>query len=99
MLVVKAKDKAMSNLQKLPPIVEDLRHHTPEQLLELRLLLNTGAKGREDKRRPGFYELDGVNNVYYVFRYPTGQKVLLVAAWDRQSDPVADFAACACPAA
>ena len=89
----------MLNVQKIPPIVEDLRHHTPEQLLELRLLLGSGAKGREDARRPGFYELDGVNNVYYVFRYPTGHKVLLVAAWDRQSDPVADLAACACPAA
>jgi hypothetical protein len=99
MLFVKAKDKAMSNIQKLPPIVEDLRHHTPEQLLELRLLLNTGVKGREDKRRPGFYEFDGVNNVYYVFRYPTGQKILLVAAWERQNDPVADLVACSCPAA
>ena len=99
MLFVKAKDKAMSNIQKLPPIVEDLRHHTPEQLLELRLLLNTGVNGRADKRRPGFYELDGVNNVYYVFRYPTGQKILLVAAWERQNDPVADLVACSCPAA
>ena len=99
MLVVKAKDKLMLNLQKLPPIVEDLRHHTPEQLLELRLLLSAGVRGREDKRRPGFYEFDGVNNVYYVFQYPTGHKVLLVAAWDRRSDPIADLVACSCPAA
>lgn len=98
MLVLKAKDKPMF-IQKLPPIVEDLRHHAPEQLLELRLLLNSGVRGREDTRRPGFYELDGVNNVYYVFRYPTGHKVLLVAAWDRQSDPVAELVACSCPAA
>ena len=89
----------MLNLQKLPPLVEDLRHHTPEQLLELRLLLNTGSKGREDARRPGFFEFDGVNNVYYVFRYPTGHKVLLVAAWERQSDPVAEMVAYSCPAA
>ena len=99
MLVVKAKDKLMLNLQKLSPIVEDLRHHTPEQLLELRLLLSAGVRGREDKRRPGFYEFDGVNNVYYVFQYPTGHKVLLVAAWDRRSDPIADLVACSCPAA
>ena len=89
----------MLNLQKLPPIVEDLRHHPPEQLLELRLLLSAGVRGREDKRRPGFYEFDGVNNVYYVFQYPTGHKVLLVAAWDRRSDPIADLVACSCPAA
>ena len=73
----------MLTIQKLPPVIEDLRHHTPEQLLELRLLLNTGALGRADRRRPGFYEMDGVSNTYYVFRYPTGHKVLLVAAWDR----------------
>ena len=36
------------------------------------MLLNTGVKGREDARRPGFYEMEGVTNVYYVFRYPTG---------------------------
>ena len=99
MLFVKAKDKLMFTIQKLPPMVEDLRHHTQEQILELRLLLNAGVKGREDGRRPGFYEFDGVNNVYYVFRYPTGQKVLLVAAWHRNSDPVAELVACACPAA
>lgn len=99
MLVGMPKDKQMSNLQKLPPMVEDLRRHTPEQLLELRLLLNSGVQGREDVRRPGFYEFDGINNVYYVFRYPTGHKVLLIAAWDRQSDPIADLVACSCPAA
>jgi hypothetical protein len=99
MLVVEIKDRKMLNLQKLPPMVEDLRNHTPEQLLELRLILNSGAKGREDARRPGFYELDGMENVYYVFRYPTGHKVLLIAAWDRQRDPVAELVAYACPAA
>lgn len=89
----------MQILQKIAPVVEDLRHHSPEQLLELRLLLNTGIKGREDARRPGFYEMDGAHSVYYVFRYPAGHKVLLLAAWERESDPVAELAACACPAA
>lgn len=87
----------MLNLQKLPPIVEDLRQHTPEEVLELRMLLSTGARGREDTRRPGFFELDGAQHVYYIFRYPSGHKVLLIAAWDRQSDPVAEmvsYAAC-----
>ena len=93
------KDLAMSHIQKIAPIVEDLRNHTPEQLLELRLLLNTGLTGRQDSRRPGFYEIDGVSNVYYVFRYPTGHKVLLVAAWFKEADPVADMVALSCPAA
>lgn len=99
MLVVRIKDTKMPNLQKLPPIVEDLRQHTPEQLLELRLMLTSGVRGREDARRSGFYEMDGVNNVYYVFRYPSGNKILLVAAWDRLTDPVADLVAYVCPAA
>ena len=89
----------MNNLQKLPPVVEDLRNHSTEQLAELRLLLCTGVAGRPDARRPGFYELDGVSSIYYIFRYPSGHKVLLVAAWLKQEDPLAAMVACSCPAA
>lgn len=87
------------NLHKLPPVVEDLRGHTNEQMLELRLLLNSGTMGRADERRPGFYEMEGIRHVYYVFRYPSGHKVLLLAAWERASDPVAELAALSCTAA
>ncbi len=83
--------------QKLPPIVEDLRNHSPEQIAELRMLLNAGASSRPDPRRPGFFELDGPCNVFYVFKYPTGSKVMLLGVWQR--DPVAELAACVCPAA
>ena len=85
------------NLQKLPPILEDLRNHTPEQMSELRLLLSSGASSRPDPRRPGFYEVQGPESVYYIFRYPNGAKVLLVGVWER--DRVAELVACACPAA
>ena len=81
---------------KQPPLLEDLRNHTPEQLAELRLLLNSGAESRPDPRRPGFFEIDGEANVYYVFRYPTGSKVLLVGVWDRVRDPVAELVAYTC---
>ena len=94
-----AKDRFMTTIHKLPPVIEDLREHTPEQLSELRLILNTGVTGRPDARRPGFFELEGVAHVYYVFRYPTGHKVLLLAAWQRETDPVAEMVAYACPAA
>jgi len=97
--LVMEKDLVMSSIQKQPPVVEDLRNHTPEQLLELRLLLNAGLTGRPDVRRPGFFEIDGVADVYYVFRYPTGHKVLLVAAWLKDVDPVAEIVALSCPAA
>jgi len=99
MLLRRMKGKPMMNIQKLPPIVEDLRSHAPEQVAELRLLLAAGITGRPDARRPGFFEVDGDASVYYIFRYPNGQKVLLLAAWDRLTDPLAAMAACSCPAA
>jgi hypothetical protein len=89
----------MLTLNKKPPLIEDLREHSEEQLAELRFLLEKGVPGRPDPRRPGFFELDGVANVYYVFRYPTGHKVLLLAAWQREVDPVAEMVAYSCPAA
>lgn len=63
-------------------MIEDLRPHKAEQLAELRILLNAGLD-RADTRRTGFFEIDGVANVYYILRYPVGHKVLLLAAWDR----------------
>jgi hypothetical protein len=89
----------MMIVEKQPPLVEDLRTHTAEQIAELRLLLHAGIPGRPDLRRPGFYEIDGNDNVYYIFRYPSGHKVLLVAAWQRGLDPVAELVAYSRPAA
>jgi hypothetical protein len=85
-----------TNFTKQPPLLEDLRSHTPEQLAELRLLLSSGAPSRPDPRRPGFFELDGTENVFYVFKYPTGTKVLLVGVWERERDRVAELAALSC---
>jgi hypothetical protein len=85
---------------KQPPLLEDLRSHTAEQVAELRLLLSSGAPTRPDPRRPGFFELDGAQNVFYIFRYPSGSKVLLLGVWERERDRVAELAACSCcPAA
>jgi hypothetical protein len=82
---------------KRPPIVEDLRQHSQEELAELRLLLANHAPARPDARRPGFFEVEGASNVYYIFKYPTGTKILLLAVWER--DPVAELAAMAYSAA
>ena len=87
----------MMPVHKQPPILEDLRNHSPEQLGELRLLLSVGAPSRPDPRRPGFFEVDGDSSVFYIFKYPTGAKVLLLGVWER--DRVAEIAACACTAA
>jgi hypothetical protein len=89
----------ITTITKQPPLLEDLRNHSPEQLAELRLLLSAGAPSRPDLRRPGFFELEGTSNVFYIFRYPTGSKVLLLGVWEKDSDPVAEAVACSCPAA
>jgi hypothetical protein len=87
----------MMTVPKQPPLLEDLRSHSPEQIAELRLLLSAGAPTRPDPRRPGFYEVEGASDVFYVFKYPTGAKILLIGVWER--DLAAEMAACACPAA
>ena len=89
----------MITFTKQPPLVEDLRNHSQEQIAELRMLLQSGAPSRPDPRRPGFFEVEGRSSVYYVFKYPTGSKVLLLGVWERESDPVAELVACTCPAA
>jgi hypothetical protein len=73
----------MIGLEKQSPTIEDLRKHSSAQIAELRLLLTAGIVGRPDVHRPSFYELDGAESVYYVFRYPSGLKVLLIAVWQR----------------
>jgi hypothetical protein len=99
MMGLRIKEAPMMSSTKLAPIIEDLREHSAEQISELRMLLNAGMPGRPDPRRPGFFEMDGVANVYYVFRYPAGHKVLLLAAWQKDTDPVAELVAYTCPAA
>jgi len=85
------------NIQKQRPLVEDLRNHSEEQLAELHVLLEMGAPMRADVRRPGFFEIEGPMNVYYIFKYPAGTKILLIGVWER--DRVAELAGCSCPAA
>ncbi len=89
----------MIPVPKKLPLVEDLRNHSREQIAELHQLLAEGAPSRPDPRRPGFYEVEGLSSTYYVFKYPTGTKVLLLGVWERASDPVAAMVACSCPAA
>ena len=91
------KRMKIMNISKQPPILEDLRNHSQEEIAELRVLLSIGAPSRPDPRRPGFFEISGVDRVYYIFKYPNGSKVLLLGVWDR--DPVAELVACSCPAA
>lgn len=87
----------MMTVPKQPPLLEDLRGHSAEQIAELRLLLSVGASLRPDPRRPGFFEVDGDSNVFYIFKYPSGAKILLLGVWER--DRAAEMAACSSNAA
>jgi hypothetical protein len=87
----------MITATKRPPLVEDLHSHTQAQIDELRQLLTDCAPAHPDPRRPGFFEITGPNNIFYVFKYPTGAKVLLLGIWER--DRVAELAALCCNAA
>ena len=94
---MRRKEITIMTVPKQPPLLEDLRNHSPEQMDELRALLGANAPTRPDPRRPGFFEVQGPERIYYIFRYPTGSKVLLLGVWDR--DPVVEMVACSCPAA
>jgi hypothetical protein len=96
-LAARRKKTMIMTIQKQPPILEDLRNHSPEELAELRILLSVNAEMRPDPRRPGFFEIPGLDRVYYIFKYPNGSKILLVGVWDR--DRVAEMAALSCTAA
>ena len=76
----------------LPRVIEELRQQKPEQLAELRILLDAGPG--QGTHHPGFFDIDGAANVYYVLCYPFRRKVLLVAAWDRDGKPKAEFVVC-----
>jgi len=91
------KETRIMNLSKQPPILEDLRNHSSEEVSELRTLLSVGADMRPDPRRPGFFEVAGIDRVYYIFKYPNGSKILLLGVWDR--DSVAEMAAMSTTAA
>jgi hypothetical protein len=84
----------MISTTKRAPVVQDLRNHSAEQIGELRSLLEQGAPVKPDPRRPGFFELQGSRDVFYIFKYPTGQKVMLLGVWER--DPVAELVAYSC---
>jgi hypothetical protein len=84
----------MISTTKRAPVVQDLRNHSAEQIGELRVLLEQGAPVKPDPRRPGFFEVQGLRDVFYIFKYPTGEKVMLLGVWER--DPVAELVAYSC---
>lgn len=66
-------------------VVKDLRNHSVETVERLRTLLAAGSTARPDPKRENFYELEDDNQVYYVYVYPRGAKVLFLATWPKEA--------------
>jgi len=66
--------------------VEDLRHHSKEEIVSLKRLLAGGASVTPDPKRVGFYEVESGSIVYYIYAPPTTDKVLLLATWPNASE-------------
>ena len=63
--------------------IEDLRQHATQTLIALEELLLTGASVTPDPKRPGFYEIEGEDLVYYVCDSLAPGKLILLATWPK----------------
>jgi hypothetical protein len=66
--------------------IEDPRGHSPETLRRLREALASGAAATPDARRPGFFEIQGEDQVFYIHVSPTTQKITLLATWSHEPE-------------
>jgi len=73
----------MSQEQKQPLDIENLRNYPAEVVDELRRLLASDAPARPDPHRADFYELDGPTRVFYVHVSAAIGSVLLLGTWPR----------------
>ncbi len=65
--------------------IEDLRNHSSEMVMSLRNLVESGAGAIPDPKRPGFFEIEGESQVYYVHVSPVTGKILLLATWPTEA--------------
>jgi hypothetical protein len=61
--------------------IEDPRGHSAETLQRLRQALTSGAPANPDERRPGFFEVQAEDQVFYVHISPVTHRVILLATW------------------
>jgi len=61
--------------------IEDPRDHPAETVAALRDILSRGARGIQDPKRRGFYEVQSDSLVYYIYVSPVNGSVLLLATW------------------
>lgn len=67
--------------------IEDPRHHSRERVETLRQLLAGGARVEADPKRSDFFEVESGSDVYYIHISPISGKILLLAAWSKDSVP------------
>lgn len=65
--------------------IEDPRHHSQERVETLRQLLAGGARVEADPKRPDFFEVESGSDVYYIHISPITGKIVLLAAWQKDS--------------
>lgn len=65
--------------------IEDPRHHSQERVETLRQLLAGGARVEADPKRSDFFEVESGSDVYYIHISPITGKIVLLAAWQKDS--------------
>lgn len=66
--------------------IEDPRGHSPETVGRLRQALTSGAPAVPDARRPGFFEIQAGDQVFYIHISPMTQQITLLATWSREPE-------------
>ena len=66
--------------------IEDPRGHSPETLGRLRQALTSRAPAVPDARRPGFFEIQADDQVFYIHISPVTQQITLLATWSREPE-------------
>ena len=66
--------------------IEVPRGHSPETVRRLRDALASGAPAVPDARRPGFFEIQAGEQVFYIHVSTSAQKITLLATWSREPE-------------
>lgn len=66
--------------------IEDPRRHSAETLRRLREAIASGAPANPDARRPGFFEVQAGDQVFYIHVSAATQKITLLATWSHEPE-------------
>jgi hypothetical protein len=66
--------------------IQDPRGHSPETVRRLQQAITSEAPAVPDERRPGFFEIQDAEQVFYIHISPVTQKITLLATWAREAE-------------